>query len=54
MLRIVSHLSAGMSPDAVEPAQWNEIEAILDEEVNRLPEKLRIVIGRRSGGPGRS
>ena len=31
-----------MSPDAVEPAQWSEIKGILDEEVNQLPEKLRI------------
>ena len=32
-----------MSPAAIESAQWSEIREILDEEVNRLPENLRVV-----------
>jgi uncharacterized protein (TIGR03067 family) len=31
-----------MNPEQAELAQWNEIRQILDEEVNRLPDKLRI------------
>jgi RNA polymerase sigma factor (sigma-70 family) len=34
-------VSPAMSPDATDTAQWKEIRVILDEEVNRLPEKLR-------------
>lgn len=34
--------SPTMSPEAADPVQWKEIREILDEEVNRLPEKLRI------------
>lgn len=35
--------SPTMSPDTADAVQWTEIRTILDEEVNRLPEKLRIV-----------
>lgn len=31
-----------MNPEPADLAQWKEIREILDEEVNRLPEKLRI------------
>lgn len=31
-----------MTPESADSVQWSEVREILDEEVNRLPEKLRI------------